>query len=205
MDEATIDITIQSWTSYDIISKEITHQELVFTYYYCDSSDPISLEARNILGTLIKQLLQQIAIDDVLSQELTSLNKPDIRVAESDELFPILLTVLKHFSKAYIFLDGLDECRKQERATVLSMLNRVIFSGGPVVKIFVTSQQEVDIAVLLKEFSRLEVSAHRISSDISSFIKGTVRSSIKSGDLLVQTACLESDIISALVDGAQGM
>lgn len=205
MDEAISDITIQPWTSYNIISEGITHQELVFTYYYCDSSDPRSLEARNIIGTLVKELVEQIAITDILKQELISLNKPGIRVAESDELLPILLAVLKHFSKAYIFLDGLDECRKEERVTILSMLNRVIRSDGPVVKIFVTSQQEVDIAVSLKEFSRLEVSAHKISSDIGSYIKGAVRSSIESGDLLVQTACLESDIISALVDGAQGM
>lgn len=205
MDEATIDITIQPWTSYDIISKGITHQDLAFTYYYCDSSDPRSLEARNVIGTLVKELLEQIAITNILKQELISLNKPGIRVAESDELLPILLAVLRHFSKAYIFLDGLDECRKEERLTILSMLNRVFRSDGLVVKIFVTSQQEVDITVSLKEFSRLEVSPHKISSDISSYVKGTVRSSIESGDLLVQTACLESDIISALVDGAQGM
>jgi len=205
MDEANKDITIQPLTSYEIISKGITHQELIITYYYCDSSDPRSLEAQNILVTIIKELLEQITITDVLNQQLVSLNRPGIRVAESDELVPILLAVLKHFTKAYIFLDGLDECRKEERVRILSAINEIVSCGCPVVKVFITSQQEVDIAASLGRFPRLEVSTDRISSDIGCFIKGTVRSCIESGSLVVRTAGLELDIISALVDGAQGM
>lgn len=205
MDEANKDITIQPLTSYEILSKGITQQELIITYYYCDSSNPRSLEAWNILGTIIKELLEQIAITDVLKQQLVSLNRPGIRVAESNELIPILLAVLKHFTKAYIFLDGLDECRKEERVTILSAINELVSCGCPVVKVFVTSQQEVDIAAALERFPHLEISADRISSDIGCFIKETVRSCIQSGSMIVQTAGLESDIISALVDGAQGM
>ena len=205
MDEANKDITIHSLTSYDILNKGVTHQELIITYYYCDSSDPRSLEARNILGTLIKELLEHIVIPDVLHRQLVSLNKVNTRIAESDELVPILLAVLDHFSKAYVFLDGLDECRKEERARVLSTLNQVLCSGSPVIKVFVTSQQEVDIAVSLKQYSRLELSPDRISSDISSFIKGTVQSCMESGTLVVRNARLVSDVVSALVDGAQGM
>lgn len=153
----------------------------------------------------MKELLGQIVITDVLHKQLVSLNKSGTRAAESDELVPILLAVLEKFSRVYMFIDGLDERRKEERSRVLSMINLVVRSCCSVVKIFVTSQQEVDIAVSLKEFPRLEVSADRISIDIGSFIKETVQSSIESGDLVAQTACLRSDIISALADGAQGM
>lgn len=75
----------------------------------------------------------------------------------------------------------------------------------PVVKMLITSQEEAVISESLKGLPRLRVSAENISRDIVSYVEGTVKWNIPSGALIIQDLSLESDIISTLVDGAQGM
>jgi hypothetical protein len=70
-----------------------------------------------------------------LKQQLDQLYRPDVRTAANDELIAILVAVVKHFSKVYIFIDGLDECRKEERSTILSMINQLTHSDHSAVKI----------------------------------------------------------------------
>ncbi|KAI9871159.1 MAG: hypothetical protein M1830_003253, partial [Pleopsidium flavum] len=205
IDNANKDITIQYLTSHDIISKDITTQELAIAYYYCDFSDPKSLDARNILGTIIRQLLNKIIIPLDLKQQLDQLYRPGIRAAANDELLAILVAVVKHFSKVYIFVDGLDECRKEERFSVLSMINQLTQSECTAVKILITSQEVADVSTSLKGHPRLQISVDKNSSDIASFIEETIKANIKSGALVVHDPSLELNIISALVDGAQGM
>ncbi len=146
-----------------------------------------------------------INIPHDLKQQLDQLYRPDVRTAANDELIAILVAVVKHFSKVYIFIDGLDECRKEERSTILSMINQLTHSDHSAVKILLTSQEVTDISTSLNGLPRLQVSADKNSSDIASFIEETIKANIRSRALAVHDPYLESDLISALVDGAQGM
>ena len=205
MDIGRKDITIQHFTSQDIIDKDITSQDAGITYYYCDFSDPKSLETRIILGTIIRQLLEGIAISGELEQQMDQLYRSDTRTVPDDELVALLFAVVKHFSKIYIFIDGLDECRKEEQITILSIVNQLAQSTRPTVKILITSREEAAISTSLKGVPRLRVSADKNSADIAFFIEETVKSNIKSGALTIQDPSLEPDIISALRNGAKGM
>src|SRR5277367_5010567 len=115
MDIGRKDITIQRFTSQDIIDKDIASQDAGIAYYYCDFSDPKSLETRIILGTIIRQLLDGINISSDLEQQMDQLYRSDTRTAADDELVALLFAVVKYFSKIYVFVDGLDECGREEQ------------------------------------------------------------------------------------------
>jgi hypothetical protein len=205
MDIGRKDITIQHFTGQDIIDKDITSQDVGITYYYCDFSDSKSLEARIILGTIIRQLLEGVTISSDLEQQMDHLYRSDTRTVADVELAALLFAVVKHFSKIYLFIDGLDECRKEEQIAVLSIVNQLARSTRPAVKTLITSREEAIISTSLKEVPRLRISADKNSADIAFFVEETVKSNIKSGALTIQDPSIESDIVSALRNGAKGM
>lgn len=205
MDIGRKDITTQRFTSQDIIDKDITSQDAGITYFYCDFSDPKSLETRIILGTIIRQLLDGINISSDLEQQMDQLYRSDTRTVADDELVALLFAVVKHFSKIYIFIDGLDECRKEVQITILSIVNQLARSTRPAVKTLITSREEAIISTSLSGIPRLRVSADKNSADIAFFVEETVKSNLECGALTIQDPSLESDIISALRNGAKGM
>jgi len=199
------DITIQRFTSQDIIDKDINSQDAGIAYYYCDFSDPKSLETRIILGTIIRQLLDGINISSDLEQQMDQLYSSDTRTVADGELVALLFAVAKHLSKIYVFIDGLDECRKEEQITILSIVNQLARSTRPAVKTLITSREEAVISTSLSGIPRLRVSADKNSADIAFFVEETVKSNLKSGALTIQDPSLQSDITLALRNGAKGM
>ena len=175
------------------------------SYYYCDFSDSKSLETHTILGTIIRQLLENIIIPDDLEQKIDESYRLGTRTATDDELASILYMVVKLFSIIYICIDGLDECGKDEQAMILSVVDQLAQSSQTTVKILITSRQEPLISSSLGLFPQLQVSADKNSIDIALFVKETVKLKIRSGDLVVQDPSLELDIVSALINGADGM
>ena len=205
MDITGKDVTIQHFTSQDIIDKDISSHEMAINYYYCDFSDSKSLETRIILGTIIRQLLENIIIPEGLEQKIDQFYRLGTRTATDDELISILYIVIKLFSIVYICIDGLDECGKDEQATILSVVNQLAQSDQTIVKILITSRQEPLISSSLRAFPYLQVSANKNSLDITTFVEETVKLNIRLGALVIRDSSLESDIISALIDGADGM
>ncbi|KAI9769861.1 MAG: hypothetical protein M1839_003580 [Geoglossum umbratile] len=199
------DVTVQQFTSQDIINKDITNHETTISYYYCEFSDSKSLETQNILGTITRELLENIIIPDDLEQKINQLYRPGARTAAEDELVSILYAVLKYFSKVYICIDGLDECEKDDQTAILSVVNQLAQTDRAVVKIIITSREETLISTALRGFPRLRVSADKNSLDITAFIEETVESNIGSGALKIRDPSLKSDIISTLKAGADGM
>ena len=199
------DITIPSIASQDIIAQNITSQEMTVTYYYCDFSDMESLETSNILGSMIRQLLEKIIIPHNVGKQIDSFYKLGSRTPADNELVAILTSTLEHFSKVFIFIDGLDECRKEVQSTILTIVRQLSLSQLPLLKILITSREEVVISTSLSGLPRLRISAENISNDIVSFIEEAVKSSIGTRALVIQDPALEAETILALQKGAQGM
>jgi hypothetical protein len=200
-----MDIGRKHFTSQDIIDKDITSQDVGIAYYYCDFSDLKSLETRTILGTIIRELLEGITISSDLEKQMDQFYRSDTKTIADDKLVAILFVVARHFSKLYVFIDGLDECRKEEQITILSIVNQLAQSTRPAVKTLIASREEAIISTSLRGIPRLRISADRISADIAFFVEETVKANINSGALTIQDPSLESNIISALINGAKGM
>lgn len=196
---------IQILSSQDIIKRGIRSYETTVVYFFCDSSDPRSLKLQNILGTIIRQLLETIVISETLEKQIETYFRPETRVATEEELFTLLLDVLQSYTNIYILIDGLDECNKEDINRILPMLSQLLKSEIPLLKIALFSREQTTIANTLKGYPSVRVTSDKISLDISSFIKETVESKIGCGQLCISEPLLKTEVINALINGAQGM
>ena len=201
------DITLPLAPCQDLADGKITSLASAITYHYCEFSDLRSIEPTIILGTLIRQLLETVAIPDTLCQRIERCLTPRARQATPEELLAILENTLLQFSKTYMLIDGLDECNSKDTHLILSILDKLLQpeSGRSVLKVIIFSRHIDLVSRCLTSYTSLEVSIHKISLDINSFIEETVQSKISCGDLEVSDMLLKREIIATLKEGAHGM
>ncbi|KAL9096562.1 MAG: hypothetical protein Q9165_001049 [Trypethelium subeluteriae] len=199
------DVTIPRFASEDVIMKDIRSQQIGLIYYYCDFSDPRSLELRNILGAIIRQLLEEINMSTNLEQQITKACGQISEAVMNDNLSAILFQVFECFPKVFLFIDGLDECKFEVQTAILSLLHELSQFSQPKVKIFVASRDEHTISKSLEDFPQLRVGAEHNSGDINYFIEETVKRKMESRLLMIRDVSLKSEIINTLTSQAHGM
>lgn len=93
--------------------------------------------------------------------------------------------ILEHITGAhdclFIGIDGLDECEKEDRGFILSLLDHVLKASSPQAKIqiLLTSQRMSDLQKLLKSALRFDIKPQHVKQDIESYVK---RRALKLGD-----------------------
>ena len=183
----------------------IDNPKLAVASYYCDYSDQNTLTALSIHGTLIKQLLGTIEIPKDLEEEIDRCYAHGTRRPDILEILDILFRTLELFSRVYLVIDGLDECKRKERAVVLSSVKKLATSDVPVVKVFVSSREEADITASLEAYEQVHVTEESISPDIALFVADAIDQRLRSRAMLVHSQLLRQEIITALVEEARGM
>lgn len=174
-------------------------------YFYCDYSNQKTLEASEIFGSFIKQLLLRAGISDEVQLKLASTYQDSISKPDSEDLLGILLLVLKTFDSVFFVLDGIDECRGNDRVELLMGIRSITKSGPAVVRFFLASRADVDLERAFSNHIHLPISTNDVTTDIVSFVNSIVDAKIQSRDLVVRNPPLARDIVDALVKGAQGM
>ena len=189
----------------DSLLSEADGTKIAVASYYCDYSDLNTLTALSIFGTLVKQLLAAVDISQHLEQLIDRCYAHGTRTPDNQEMLDILSETLKLFSKVYLVIDGLDECKREERSEVLSSVKKLMRSDVPVVKIFLSSREEADITACLEVTQLIHVTEERVSPDIALFITEAVDERLRSGAMVVHNQPLRQEIITGLVKGARGM
>jgi hypothetical protein len=120
-------------------------------------------------------------------------------------LATILLSVSKLLSQVYIVIDGLDECKLEERLDLLSNVQSLLNTHSALIKLCVASREETDIKISLRANFCINILEAKVTSDITSFVREVVMSKFQSRELRVGDPDLLKNIILALVNGARGM
>lgn len=123
-----------------------------------------------------------------------------------DDAIELILAVLDE-SPATIVIDAMDEADASRRHELLDALERIIQQSSNVVKIFVSSRDEVDIVWRLENSPNLYVHAADNSDDIERFVRTELDVAIRSRRLLGGEVSdrLRELIVTRLVDEAHGM
>ena len=195
-------------------------------YLYCSMNRPETLEPVNILATILKQLISCLPDipDKILSifqthkyQGLTSGRHRLVDIQNG------LREVLEACSRVqspqpvYILLDGLDECGKDARATVITALRYITSPASTlpdsplpvasvVAKIAIFSRPERDVRLALGNgewgFSEIAIQSADTTADIKTFLTGKVKGSRL---LFVDEKDMGVNVIDHLVKNANGM
>lgn len=180
-------------------------------FYYCDFRDDQKKDRRGILSSILFQLSEQSdSYHDILSS-FFSAHRDGAQSPSDDELTRCLKDLLKLSGQppVYLIVDALDECPKSpdllsHREKVLILLEDLVDSKFPELRICVTSRPESDIKLVLEPLTFRSVSIHNESGqmeDIESYIKWAVGSHRKMRRWKPEHKELVIDVLTKRADG----
>ena len=188
----------------ELCSSEAVHGHRV-VYYYCDYVDQRTLQTNRIIGTLLRQFF----VDDHIPKEIEARIPLGYgeggQTLEVNELIDLLCLALKLSGPTFIVLDGLDECDKEPRQQIITLLNRLSELDGLIAKPLILCRDEDQLLRSLQWIPQIRITPSALESDIESFVTGSVRTKLQSGELKIRNPSLENEIITELISKAHGM
>jgi len=153
-------------------------------FFYCDFREEQKKDSRGLLSSWLVQLSHQ---SDAYSHILSNFyleHSNGLRQPSDDALVECLKEILKlpGHAPVYLILDGLDECPMTSslsppRDKVLMVVENLIDSQFPNIRICITSRPETDIKAVLFPLTFRSISLHDESGqmeDINNYIKSVV-------------------------------
>jgi len=141
-------------------------------FFYCKHKDPRRNTFTAVSRGILVQLLHQN--DSLLPYLYDKASSSGETILESRSLAKELLdTALKSLAKVYIIIDGLDECDRDERKTIiswfLSIIDTLSESNVDALRCIFISQDDTDIGRLLSNVPAIQITAENMSPDIQSY------------------------------------
>lgn len=156
---------------------------------------------------MIKQILTVFdQIPSELEKELDNIFfKNHHREPEIEELYKLLVPITQLSATTYLLIDGLDECKDENRRQLSFYLNKLIGNSKSKVKVFVSSRPELDISQTLDSFHLISLGTSTTHSDIELFIRNVIDQKLRNRSLVVKKPCMVEKIKEALIQGSEGM
>jgi hypothetical protein len=180
-------------------------------FFYFDFREDQKKTLRGLLSSLLVQLCHQCnSYYDVLFK-FYSEHARGLRHPSDDALVKCLKDLIKLPGQApvYLIVDALDECPNTSanptpRAEVLNLLEDLINSQFPNLRIWVTSRPETDIKDVLGPLVFRSVSLHEQSEqrrDIEEYIKSAINTHPKNKKWKAEHKQLVIDVLTKKADG----
>lgn len=140
-------------------------------FFYCKNRDPLKKTFDGIARSLIAQLLRLNPVSLGYLYE-TAVDSGKRHPSTFNTYGDILEHMTSVHDSLFIGIDGLDECEKNDRRLVLSLLDQMLKVSSPQakIKIFLTSQRMNDLEHSLKPALRFDIKCHHVKQDIKNFV-----------------------------------
>ena len=208
-------INLDLSTSSSIIERATTLRNEglgLVAYYYFDFRDSAKQDVRGLLSSLVIQLCAKSDLCYDILSDLYSKHDVGLRLPGDDTLIQCLKDMLKlpGLPSIYLIIDALGECPDTSgvpspRKLVLDLVEDLVESHLPNVRICILSRPEVDIQEVLGPLASYLVSLHSEDGqiqDIADYISCTVQSDRKMRKWRAEDKQL---VINALTQKADGM
>ena len=182
-------------------------------FFYFDFRDVTKVDLRGLLSSLLVQLCHQSDSYRDIVLKFYSEHVEGSQDPSDDELAGCLKRLLKLPGSApvYLIVDALDDCPNTNtssipspRAEVLNLIEELIKSQFPNLRICVTSRPEIDIKDVLDTLTFRSVSLHDEGGqkrDIEDFIKWFVYADTKCRSWRAEHRQLAIDVLTEQADG----
>ncbi|KAK6703326.1 hypothetical protein SNK04_013229 [Fusarium graminearum] len=165
-------------------------------YFFSRHDNESSMQARTILGCLMRQLLEHV-MNDSNFDHLFSKSASDLDLNIIVDLFQQAKP-----GNASIVIDGLDECELEVQRTVLAHLVKIQGFGY---KICLSVRTPQNASVWRTESFDFNAVIPEDNPDISDFINAEVDSRVEDGRLVTRDPNLVEEVKKELITGAYGM
>ena len=188
----------------DDLNLDIQNKATRVAYFFARYDTSESLEARTVIGSLAWQFLRNIPDLDLTSTaESLDMTRP---ILDVEWIFNLLQHTLPADFKAYVILDGIDDCDDSEREQLIQHLHKLQVKF----KLLLCISHRVDSNSLLNRYLEKLTAATSTSipdnnPDIEEFIEAELKSCIQSRKLVLGDHRLILEIQDALRAGSKGM
>ncbi|KAJ9254552.1 hypothetical protein DTO195F2_6537 [Paecilomyces variotii] len=150
-------------------------------YFYCNRNptEPGRSQAKEVAASIARQLsyvdeksLLEPAIQKYKERQRTGFSKGSL---DLDETRALIIELLAYYPVATIILNALDECTLESREELLDTIDYIVQESPTLVKIFVSSRDDQDIASQLQVYPMVELSSSKNSKDITAFVHREVQ------------------------------
>ena len=176
-------------------------------YFFCRHDVSKSLKAREVIGSLARQLLYPIS-DFMAAAEYLDRTHQREPIERIMGLLTSFLTPLRKTRRFYLVVDGLDELDVHERDIVIQQLS-VLQSETFAMLLCISLREDPNESPLKNTFARLAAPVvtpiPNNTPDIERFIETELEHRIESGQLAIGSPLLILEIQDALLKGSQGM
>ncbi len=185
-------------------------------YFYCqrNTAEPQGSDPTEVLRAILKQLLcykqwQGESSTVVAYRERTT--EADENGSELSRLDLLettnQITEIASTMPVTILVDALDECRSDQRHQLLQALDVLLADSAHLVKVFVSSRDDIDIVLKLQKHPNIYVNVNDNKHDINRFIRTEIKKAQSDGRLLrgIVSPELKNFITESLARKAEGM
>ncbi|KAH6898097.1 hypothetical protein B0T10DRAFT_577585 [Thelonectria olida] len=180
---------------------------LAVAYFFCTYRDERTHMFSSILSTLCAQLALQDEKAFKFLEEYYDELKSGYQVVfepSTKRLTEVLHQMCALYGRVYFVIDGLDECGDHVEATVRSLVDLTLSQSNEIISLALVSRDEIPIRHQVESlFRNVEIEAH--TEDIQHYVASELRQRISSGRLRLRDLALEDQILTKLVNEAQGM
>lgn len=123
----------------------------------------------------------------------------------SSELMDIVRSALDGYERVYFLIDGLDECEQEVQDGITTFVKQIAEIDTTILKIYISSREDPQISLALKEFPSIQLSKEAMSNDIAAYVESTVNDKLGRHPLIIKKPAMKQEAISELITKAQGM
>lgn len=169
-------------------------------YIYCQYKQRTEQSVRNLIASLLKQLVQDDSVAYNIVKRLHK-NRKDKTPLSLEELLGILRSEAAWFSRVFVVVDALDECPEVcgTRADLLKALRTLTSS----VNLLITSRDLVSIAADFHGIKRLDIRAS--DDDVRRYIEGRIPRLPWLAKHVAGHPMLQEEIVDKILENVQGM
>ncbi|KAK6537189.1 hypothetical protein TWF694_011386 [Orbilia ellipsospora] len=188
------------------IFDESKSQKTTIVYFFCDFQHPDSLSAREILSSLLKQLVVLTeTVPTYLQDRLELIYLYSQLPPTINTIVDLLCDLIQISGTVYILVDGIDECPTEEALELLRHLGRVRSDCAEKLKIVISSRPDLerDIQRYIKTPLMISISDITHEQDLETYIVDELGKQCPELDLF--PAKVKNDITTTLLKEAGGM
>ncbi|KKO96727.1 hypothetical protein THAR02_11168 [Trichoderma harzianum] len=198
-------------------------------YFYClrNPAEPHRAQCDKILASFVRQLASLTPSDPILppvkkyyEDAIEGFVGFEDQIWTSNECVEVLIQLVDEYPAVTFVLDALDEVDQEDRQELLDALNRIIQESNSLVRVFISSRSNYDIAFYLKGTPNIYIEADDNAEDISTFMYETCLHYLKTELIMTLsdaqltsarllhgklTTSLREEITNTLQGGAKGM
>ncbi|RAL17612.1 uncharacterized protein BO97DRAFT_10837 [Aspergillus homomorphus CBS 101889] len=174
-------------------------------HFFCQADNEPSLSARNILGSICRQLLDSL-IERSSHEDLLSIENESERL-DSNEIVEFLLSRLIMGRTYYIIVDGLDDCETVQIRQMARALEMIFQGKVGTMKIICAGRPDLEGELFkwVRPQYRIVVDQEKLTLDLDRFIVATLRDCMDEELLVFRDQKIITTIADVLRDGSKGM